>query len=220
MKIIIPARGGSKRVLNKNIIDLNGKPLITYVVESSLQVAEEVYVSTDSLDIEEAVRKYDVKIIKRPPALATDFSTTNSVIKHFIEHLTKEKKDVEYFACVQPTSPLLTPRFLKEGFKKIQKSSYNSIVSVSECAGFFWDRNHQPINFERDKRQRTQDMESWYVENGAFYMTSATDFMLTNNLINGKVGFIVMPRNLSFEIDTYEDAEIIESIICSKEVKR
>tara|TARA_R110000744_G_scaffold18499_8_gene49656 strand:- start:7018 stop:7671 length:654 start_codon:yes stop_codon:yes gene_type:complete len=209
MKIIIPARGGSKRIPNKNIIDLAGKPLISYVIETSLQVTNEVYVSTDSLEIESVAKEYDVEVIKRPPKLSTDFSTTNSVIKHFLDTI----DNVSYFACVQPTSPLLTSFYLKKGFHKIKESGYNSIISVSKDTNFFWDDKRQPINFERNKKPRTQDMKNWYAENGAFYVTSKEDFLVANKLVNGEVGFVVMPKIISFEIDDYEDLEIVRSIL-------
>tara|TARA_R110000744_G_scaffold142854_1_gene254636 strand:+ start:11593 stop:12264 length:672 start_codon:yes stop_codon:yes gene_type:complete len=212
MKIIIPARGGSKRIPNKNIIDLDGKPLISYVIETSLQVTNDVYISTDSLEIEKVAKKYDVGIIKRPPKLATDFSTTNSVIKHFLDTI----DNVGYFACVQPTSPLLPPFYLKKGFDKIKESGYNSIISVNKSTNFFWNNEQEPINFERNKKPRTQDIKSWYAENGAFYITSREDFLATNNLVNGKVGFIIMPKIMSFEIDDHEDLNIIQSVLRQK----
>ena len=183
MKIIIPARGGSKRIPNKNIIDLNGKPLIAYAIEASLQVTSEVYISTDSLDIESVAREYDIEVIKRPPMLATDFSTTNSVIKHFLDTI----DNVNYFACVQPTSPLLTSFYLKKGLDKIKESGYNSIISVSKNTNFFWDDKQQPINFERNRKPRTQDMKNWYAENGAFYVTSKEDFLVRTSLLAEKL---------------------------------
>ena len=112
MKIIIPARGGSKRIPNKNIIMLNHRPLISYSIKESLKVADEVYVSTDSDSIADISLQYGAKVIQRPDRLATDFSNTNSVIEHFLNTV----GEVEYFACVQPTSPLITAFYLKKGF--------------------------------------------------------------------------------------------------------
>ena len=209
MKIIIPARGGSKRIPNKNIIDVNGKPLISYVIETSLYISNNVYVSTDSIEIEKIAKEYGAKIIKRPHDLATDFSTTNAVIEHFLSAV----DNVEYFACVQPTSPLLAHTFLEKGFNKLKKDRYNSIISVTENANFFWDDKCEPVNFKRNNKPRTQDMVKWYTENGAFYMTSKNDFLETKNITNGKVGFIVMPKKLSFDIDTYEDLEIVKKLL-------
>ena len=210
MKIIIPARSGSKRIPNKNTIDLKGQPLISHVIQTSLEVTNDVYVSTDSLEIENVAQEYGAKVIKRPPHLATDFSTTNSVIEHFLNIV----EEVDYFACVQPTSPLLTALYLKKGFYKVKEKGYNSIISVVENTSFFWNDKGIPINFKINKKPRTQDMQKWYAENGAFYITSMNNFLKTKNIVNDKVGFIVMPKKISFEIDTYEDLEIVR---CLKE---
>ena len=212
MKIIIPARGGSKRIINKNVITLHNKPLISYCIKQSLEVTNEVYVSTDCDIIADVSKKFGAKIIKRPSHLATDFCSTNSVIEHFLNTI----EEVEYFACVQPTSPLLTSLYIKEGFKKINNTDYSSIISVMENTSFFWDTNGKPINFQTNNKPRTQEMQKWYSENGAFYITSKKNFLKSNNIVNGKVGFIVMPKMLSFEIDTYEDLEIVKNIMSEK----
>tara|TARA_R110002110_G_scaffold79913_4_gene208586 strand:+ start:616 stop:1266 length:651 start_codon:yes stop_codon:yes gene_type:complete len=214
MKIIIPARGGSKRVLNKNIIMLNHRPLISYSIEEALKITNEVYVSTDSDSIADISSECGAKIIKRPAHLATDFSNTNSVIEHFLNSV----EEVEYFACVQPTSPLLTAFYLKKGFDEARKTCYDSIISVVENTSFFWNASGTPMNFDINKKPRTQEMEKWYSENGAFYITSKNSFLETKNIVNGKVGFIEMPKKMSFEIDTYEDLEIIEKLLMKNNI--
>ena len=76
MKVIIPARGGSKRIPNKNIKELNGKPLISYAIETSLSVTDDVFVSTDSVEIADVAERYGAFVVKRPSHLATDVSRT------------------------------------------------------------------------------------------------------------------------------------------------
>jgi N-acylneuraminate cytidylyltransferase len=209
MKIIIPARGGSKRIPGKNIISLNGLPLITHVITTSLKITNNVYVSTDCEKIATIAKQYGAKIINRPCSLATDASTTNSVIEHFLHQVA----DVEYFACVQPTSPLLDVGSLSKGIDKIRKQKFNSIISVCENTNFFWSKSGIPINFIIGQRPRTQNMERWYCENGAFYITSKDDFLKTKKLINGKIGFIQMPKIASFEIDDLEDLQIVKKLM-------
>ena len=210
MKIIIPARAGSKRIPNKNIVDLAGQPLISYVIQTSLKITQDVYVSTDSSKIKKIAKRYGAKHIQRPPELATDISSTNSVIRHFLEVV----DGVDHFACVQPTTPLLAPSYLRKGFDKIQEKSFNSVISVTKNTSFFWDEGGKPVNFEKNERPRTQDMRGWYTENGAFYITTKNNFLKTNNLVNGNVGFIMMPQMMSFEIDTYEDLELV-NVLCT-----
>ena len=209
MKIIIPARAGSKRIINKNIIMLNGRPLISYCIEQALKVTDQVYVSTDCEIIANVSANFGAKTIKRPDYLATDFSSTNSVIEHFLNNV----KQVEYFACVQPTSPLLTSFYIKKGFDKIKKLNHDSVISVTESTSFFWDTSGKPVNFDVGNKPRTQDMEKWYFENGAFYITSKNCFLKSKNIVNGRVGFVEMPKELSFEIDTHEDLKIIQKLL-------
>jgi N-acylneuraminate cytidylyltransferase len=207
--ILIPARGGSKRIPNKNLVDLNGKPLITYVIDCSLAVSDDVYVSTDCDDIAEVATQAGATVIKRPNHLSGDYSPASDVVAHFLE----EVPNVSDFAYVQPTSPLLTPNFLREGFERLKMGGYNSVISVTENKQFFWDENHNSVNFERGKRPRTQDMDKWYAENGAFYLTSSEAFHDTGVLVNGEVSFVVMPQTYSFEVDTYEDLEIVRNML-------
>lgn len=208
MKIIIPARGGSKRIPNKNLIKLHNRPLISYVIEASQKLTDEVYVSTDSPEIQAAAEKCGAKVVKRPASLATDTATTNSVIKHFLDTV----KNTDSFACVQATSPLLESNYLQSGFEKLAEKNYDSIVSVTKSTSFFWNEYGAPINFEKNRKPRTQDMQPWYAENGAFYITTKKSFLQNINLVGKNVGFIVMPQLLSFEIDTYEDYILVEKI--------
>ena len=86
VSILIPARAGSKRIPNKNVVDICGRPMIEYCIEESLRVTDKVYVSTDCSKIKKVCAGYkEVTVIDRPAHLATDESTTNSVIAHFLE---------------------------------------------------------------------------------------------------------------------------------------
>ena len=208
--IIIPARGGSKRIPNKNIVQLGGRPLISYTIETCLEITPDVFVSTDSEEIAACAKNFGAQIIKRPAEISGDMATTNSVIDHFLETVSEG----DYFACVQATSPLLKSKYLTLAFNEIRKPQYNSVISVAESVGFYWAKDGNPVNFLlENKRIRTQDAEKWYMENGSFYLTSRDSFYKNQNLISGKVGFVVMPKKLSFEIDDYEDLEIMEKLI-------
>jgi len=213
--ILIPARGGSKRIPNKNIVELAGRPLIEYSIEESLKVTKNVYVSTDCPNIKKVCDKYkDVKIVHRPMKLAEDDSTTNSVIEHFLEN-----HKVGIFALVQATSPLLKSFYLKEGFNKFKKGVYDTVISANKTVEFYWRQDGTPLNFDLSNKKRTQDIEDWFVENGAFYITTKDSFYKRNNLIGDKVAFIEMPKIDSIDIDNYDDLEMAESIIFYRKEK-
>jgi CMP-N-acetylneuraminic acid synthetase len=201
--ILIPARGGSKRIPNKNIVDLCGKPLIYYAIKESLMITKNVFVSTDSAEIKEVSKQHGAFVIDRPNHLSNDTSTTNSVISHFLQD-----RNIEYFACVQPTSPLLKSKYILHGIEKIKHMGHDSVISVYKDKQFCWNKEGVPINFNLGRKPRTQDMPEWYVENGAFYITSKKNFLKEDKLVRGKVGFVEMSKMDSIDIDEYQDLEI------------
>lgn len=215
--ILIPARAGSKRIPNKNIVDLAGRPLIQYSIEESLKATGNVFVSTDCDQVKEICRNYkkNVIIIDRPPELCQDSSTTNSVIEHFLDNY-----NIETFALVQATSPLVNHLYLKKGFKKFaQCPEIDTIISTYKTVDFYWSSEGKPLNFDPTMKKRTQEIQEWHVENGAFYITNRDIFLKNNNLIGENVDFIVMPKIDSVDIDDYEDLQVAESTILYRQLK-
>jgi len=213
--ILIPARAGSKRIPNKNIVTLAGKPLIEYTIETSLEATKSVYVSTDCPDIKRICSRYkDVVVVDRPSQLAEDDSTTNSVIEHFLENY-----EVETFALVQATSPLLKAAHIRNALIKLEDESYDTVLSGYKTVQFYWSLAGTPLNFDPLSKKRTQDIDDWLVENGALYATNRRSFYKNNNLIGDKVGIIAMSKIDSVDIDDYEDLEMAESTILYRKRK-
>tara|TARA_R100001377_G_C3193647_1_gene111627 strand:- start:888 stop:1559 length:672 start_codon:yes stop_codon:yes gene_type:complete len=213
VKILIPARGGSKRIPKKNLVDVNGKPLLQYVIETCKNITDEIYVSTDNSDIKKFTKSMNVNVIERPERLATDKAKTEDVVKDFLE-----KIETDLFCVVQPTSPLLHFYSILFGIEQMEQpldiySSYDSIISVCEDVNYYWGNNGKPINFELGNRKRTQEHQTWYRENGAFYVTTKHNFLKSNILQNGNVGFVVMKESESIDIDTHEDLELVKKIM-------
>jgi len=205
VSVLIPARGGSKRIPNKNIVDLNGKPLIVHSIEECLKVTPSVYVSTDSFSIAKIASQSGAMVIERPDEISQDNSKTEEAIEHFLSVV-----DTDVFACVQATTPLLRSEYLRQGIESL--SNFDSVISVTERIEYLWSESGIPINWEIGKRKRTQDTEKFYCENGSFYMTSRESFQKRNCLYDGRVGFVVMPALLSKEIDTEEDLEYVRKL--------
>jgi len=107
---IITARGGSKGIPGKNIIEVNGKPLIAYTIEAALNCSMigECYVTTDDNEIKRVGLRYGAEIIDRPSAFATDDASSQDAVSHALDQLSTRGKTPEYFALLQPTSPLRT----------------------------------------------------------------------------------------------------------------
>jgi CMP-N-acetylneuraminic acid synthetase len=172
---IIPARGGSKRLPRKNILDLNDKPLIAWSIEAGLnsQYIDRVVVSSEDKEILDISKEYGANTIKRPNILASDTATTFDVIKHTIENIER----YNYLVLLQPTSPLRNAKHIDEAIELLQEKNADAIVSVCEM-------EHSPLwtntlddslsmeGFLQDEvlNKRSQDLESYYRINGAIYI--------------------------------------------------
>ena len=213
---VIPARGGSKGIPRKNIKLLAGKPLIAYTIEQALrsQYIDEVYVSTEDSTINKISEKFGAMVIKRPAELASDNISSDSVLLHFAKNI-----DFDILVFLQCTSPLTLFFDMDNAIKLLIDKKYNSVLSVCEdhggflCGGFLWDRNGNSINYDYRNRPRRQDIENVYRENGAIYVTTKKDLLMSKNRLNGRIGLYIMPRIRSFEIDDKEDFKLMEKII-------
>jgi len=206
IKIIIPARGGSKRIPKKNLVDLNGKPLLYYTMNTCKNITDDIWVSTDDADIKEFAESMNVNVIERPARLATDESKTEDVVEHFLEEI-----DTDLFCVVQPTSPLLSFTSILNGVELMEE--YDSVISVCKDVNYYWDLTGKPVNFKLGNRKRTQEHQAWFKENGAFYMTTKHNFLKSNILQNGNVGFVEMSARESIDIDNKYDLEIVRRMI-------
>lgn len=218
---IIPARGGSKRLPRKNVLDLCGKPIIAYSIEAALKskYIDKVIVSSDDEEILDISKKFGADIIKRPIDLANDTATTFDTIKHTIDNFEK----YDYIVLLQPTSPLRNEKHIDEAIQLLEEKNADAIVSVCEM-------DHSPLwsntlpkdgnmsNFLKDEilNKRSQDLEKYYRLNGAIYICK------TEKLIENKSFFLkdnifayIMNRENSVDIDEEIDFKIAEVLIGS-----
>ena len=218
---IIPARGGSKRLPRKNVLDLCGKPLIAWSIKAGLnsKYIDKVVVSSDDDEILEISKKFGADILKRPYELANDTATTFDAIKHTIDNFEK----YDYIVLLQPTSPLRNEKHIDEAIELLEKKKADAIVSVCEM-------EHSPLwsntlpkdgsmsNFLKDEilNKRSQDLEKFYRLNGAIYICK------TEKLIENKSFFLkdnifayIMNRENSVDIDEEIDFKIAEVILKS-----
>lgn len=205
--ILILARAGSKRIVNKNIIDFCGKPLISYAIEKAKSVSRKVYVSTNCEKISRISENYGAKIINRPDHLSEDKSKSIDGVKHFLN-----TTSYNHVFLLQATSPLITPDQMKKGIEKYQQGKYNSVISATQEKIYIWDKDYNPINFDLLNRNRTQEHQSVFVENGGFYITSRQSIIDNNSLFNLPIAFEVIPKKHSIDIDNYEDLEFAKTI--------
>ena len=214
---LIPARGGSKGIPNKNIKEFAGKPLIIHTIEYALncKLLKNVVVSTDDPKIINIVKKSGAKVIKRPTELATDTATTESAIDHYVKS-SKEKPDI--IVLLQVTSPLRPRDSLKEALTKFHAGGYDSLLSICPTHRFFWKVAKNEIalaEYNYIRRPRRQDIKSIdmrFMENGSIYIFTCKHFEKTGNRLGGKIGYVEWPDEYSIEIDTLLDFKLAEQI--------
>lgn len=207
MKIVsvILARSGSKGIPNKNIIKIKSKPLIYYSIKASIRSkVSETWVSSDSKKILKIANSYKAKTILRPKKFATDNATSESALFHFAENV-----NFEILVFIQPTSPLIIPEDINKALKMMK--IYDSVITVSKLDQFVWTKNKP--NYDINKRRTRQKKESTFIETGSLFVTTKKNLLLNRNRISGKIGFVEIPRIRSFDLDTYEDLEIIKKIL-------
>jgi len=222
---IIPARGGSKRLPKKNILDLNGKPLIQYTIEAGLQskYIDTLLVTTDDIEIKNVAKKMDVSIINRPDILASDTATSFDVVKHAIENIDRQ---YDFVVLLQPTSPLRNFSHIDESIELLIEKKADAIISVNKM-------EHSPLwantlpkdksmkNFIRKDLQntRSQDIENYYQLNGAIYICKTKRLLEEKTFLFGDNIFAYeMNRVSSIDIDDEIDFKIAE--LLSKETNR
>jgi len=222
---IIPARGGSKRLPCKNVLDLKGKPLIAWSIEAGLKskYIDEVMVTTDDDEIIEIAKTFKANVpFKRPNFLASDHATRSEVIRHTIEFYEQEfNKKFDYVVFLQPTSPLRDAKHIDEAIEYMFSKKGDATVSVCEVEHpIHWsgplpkDNNMSQFLDRVSVQSRSQDLPTSYRLNGAIYICDVNRFLeegcvfLKNNIYAFK-----MSQEVSVDIDTRIDFKFAEVLM-------
>jgi len=216
--VVIPARGGSKGIPDKNIKLLGGKPLIHYTIEAAREVFpdEVIYVSTDSEQIKAVAEVTGLKVpFLRPAHLATDTAGTHEVLLHALEHANGQGYDPDIVVLLQPTSPFRTAKHIREALE-LYHTEIDMVVSVKETKS-----NPYYVLFEEDERgylhkskegsfTRRQDCPTVWEMNGAIYVISAT--ALLEKALNqmARIQKCIMDEFSSHDIDNEFDWIVAE----------
>ncbi|NUW28480.1 acylneuraminate cytidylyltransferase family protein [Arcobacter butzleri] len=223
MKIvsIIPARGGSKGLPGKNIIDLAGKPLIAWTIEASLKskYITKTIVSSDNNNILEISKKFGVETIKRPDELALDTTPTEPVIEHVLKSL-ENIEQYDYLILLQPTSPLRDEKDIDSAIKLLIQKKVSALISTKEIdnkilKAFKNNENGYLEGIANNKYpfMRRQDLPKTFMPNGAIYIVSVKDFLKKKRLFTDKTISFEMSEEKSFDIDTKEDLNKCNDIL-------
>lgn len=211
---IIPARCGSQDIPNKNIYPVCGKPLISYSIDAlAKSYVDDYYVSTDCHSISTVCRQCNAKVINRPKDISGNNSPTIECVQHAINALKLNDEDI--LLTIQATSPLIKPEDINQTINKLD--DYEYVISVCNHHKILWKKNQNnitPFNHDAFNRKRRQDMDEILCETGSIYATRVKNINKYNSLHGNKsVGYVLIPKTRSFEVDDYEDITIIESIL-------
>jgi len=220
LKALLPMKGNSERVPNKNMRDFDGAPLYHAVMRSLLasKYIENVVINTDSNIIAEDAKKHfgdKVIIIDRPEEIQGDFVSMNDIIKYDISRL-----EGEHFLQTHSTNPLLRAETINKAIEKYFSGldEFDSIFGVTKIQTRFYDKNAKPVNHDPKELLRTQDLEPLYEENSNFYIFSKEAFIQARGKRIGLKPQIFEVNKLeAVDIDEPEDFKLAELLHIHKD---
>ena len=216
---IIPARGGSKRIPNKNIKHFAGKPIIAYSIEAAevSGLFDKIFVSTDSEKIALIAKEYGAEVpFIRPKELSDDFTPTAMVLLHALKWLEGQGTPADFACCIYATAPFVKAEYLKKGFRLIMRNSVSAVFSVTSfpfsifralninkagCLEMFWPEH---------EFTRSNDLPEVYHDAGQFYWLDSKKFLKTKKVYSNDALPVIIPRFLVQDIDTIDDWETAE----------
>lgn len=216
---IIPARSGSKGLIDKNIKELNGKPLIAYSIDVAKEsgVFDEIMVSTDSVRYAEIARNYGASVpFLRSEEQSGDNAGSWDVVKEVLLGYLRNGMKFDTVCLLQPTSPLRSKNDIRNGYKLFEEKDAEAITAVCEM-------DHSPLwsmvlpadglmrEFRKNLRSiPRQKLEKYYRINGALYIRRICYGIDSIELLEDREYAFIMDRNRSVDIDTFEDFELAE----------
>lgn len=228
---IIPARSGSKGLPNKNIMEVNSKPLMAWSIETALscEYIDEVMITTDSEEYANIAKSFGASVpFIRPENLATDTASRKEVIKHTIDFYIKNNRLFDYIILLEPTSPLRTSKDLILAIEKLvnNKDGAQSIVGICKLENshpeFLIKLEHDFLMFtnsnQESKVTRRQELEAFYYYEGSLYISEINSYLEKEFYHNKTLGYVV-PRWKSLEIDELEDLVMVDAIMKEKKYK-
>ena len=219
--VVIPARGGSKRIPRKNLRLLGHKPLLFYSINNALnsKFGIDVFVSSEDDEILNTAVKFGAKTHKRNENIANDKTTLDPVIYDCYLHAKNiEKKEYHIIATMQPTSPLLLTKSLDKAIQKIiDDNEIDTIIAAKDATHLSWKKEDDKYLPNYTERVNRQYLTPEFIETGAFLITR-NDIISENNRIGKNVDLALLSGGEKIDIDTYEDWNLCEYYLKRKHI--
>lgn len=214
---IIPARGGSTRIPQKNITNLGGIPLLKYTWDAAKEagIAEHTYISTDDESIVQYAKQLNASFIPRPEEFSNSTASTESALIHAIDFL---NHDYEWVMTLPPTSPFRGSEIIQFVLNELPKLKKDCIMSVSANYGDFWLGDPKK-EFKRrvpDAPRRQQDREPLWEENSAIYCTKVDALRKTGSILGESVQGFEISQKEAWDINTPFDLIVAEAMLKSQ----
>lgn len=225
---IIPARGGSKGIKDKNIVDICGKPLIEYTINPALELkkqgrVDEVIVSTDSEKIASISRQLGAAVpFLRPAEISDDKAKSIDFVLHALDFFKTQGEFFDAVLLLQPTSPLRTTHQIDAAIKLFVENNADSLISCykeeyindlvmykKEKTGFL-----KPLNPLHNKGVRRQEHGEVFVRSGSIYVTKVGYLYSTHQIISDTPLLFEVTKSESINLDTLEDLKILRTLLC------
>lgn len=219
---IIPARGGSKRLVNKNIIKVNNKRLIEFTIESALKskLIDKIFVSTDSKKIRDISKNCGLEVpFMRPSIFAKDRSPTHEAVIHTLNEFKKIGEEFDYIALLEPTSPLRKQHDIDKAIKKlINNKDADTLVSLGKI------HLEQPKIIKKLSPKRLvkpyftyKFFPEAYFPYGVIYLSKVRSFYKKKTFYSNKTISYFIERWQNYEVDDLLDLKIVENILKIRE---
>jgi len=217
---VMPARGGSKGVVRKNVRSLAGKPLITHAIEfcRSAEVVCRVIVSTDDAEIAAVAEQHGAEVMWRPAEISGDEARSEDAVLHVLGELRECEQYVpDIVLLVQCTSPLTLPADIDGTVQALFSENADCALAVTPFHGFLWradrDTGAVGINHDGSVRLRRQETEPQFLETGAVYAMRIEGFLEARHRFFGRIALYVMPAERCLEIDEVHDLVVAEVLV-------
>lgn len=213
MKIIalLPMKGNSERVPNKNLKDFNGKPLFHHVLAAlqNSSLIDEVIINTDSDKIAESASAFSkVKIHQRPQEICGDFVSMNDVIYNDLEN-----SNGDIYLQTHSTNPLLKSETITKTIQEFKNSDKDSLFSVTKLQARLYWKDGKPVNHNPEELIRTQDLPPLFEENSNIFIFTKESFAKAGNKRIGLNPMLFQMDKLeAIDIDEPQDFIIAETI--------
>jgi CMP-N-acetylneuraminic acid synthetase len=213
---LIPARGGSKGVPRKNVKLLGGKPLITWTIETALDVTglDRLIVSTEDDEVADIAQKAGAEVpFMRPDYLADDGAKSIDVVLHVLEWLEQSGETYDAVCLLQPTTPFRSANLLQECIDIFKAKNYTGLISVKEVPHQYhpnWtfvetkDGMLEPALGVGSVISRRQDLPGAFIRDGAVYITNV-EKLKAKSFFGDKLGYVLNEEEVQVNIDTLQD---------------